>query len=252
MARILDFQPPARSQRRRSAAEILLPGYVSVPVGFGAARRSLAQLCPAGLLVEIQVAPGLSTFSIRWAGTRLALLPKTTPSKKEFIRHRHANATSKISNASLNEIGAMYDWTREVNTTDPEYYKWTQWIFVKMFKAGLAYKTYMPMNWCPSCKTGIANEDVVNGRCERCGTEVTKKRTQSVDAAHHEVCGSPADRPRKAGLAREGQDDADATGSAVPKARKSRSRPSPPNGTEHPLVKSSRRGRTRSSARPTW
>ena len=75
----------------------------------------------------------------------------------------------------LHEIGAMYDWSREINTTDPGYYKWTQWIFVKMFKAGLAYKTFMPVNWCPSCKTGIANEDVVNGRCERCGTEVTKK-----------------------------------------------------------------------------
>jgi leucyl-tRNA synthetase len=75
----------------------------------------------------------------------------------------------------LNDIGAMYDWSREVNTTDPMYYKWTQWIFVQMFKHGLAYKTFMPVNWCPSCKTGIANEDVVNGRCERCGTEVTKK-----------------------------------------------------------------------------
>jgi leucyl-tRNA synthetase len=75
----------------------------------------------------------------------------------------------------LGEIGAMYDWSREINTTDPAYYKWTQWIFVQMFKHGLAYKTFMPVNWCPSCKTGIANEDVVNGRCERCGTEVTKK-----------------------------------------------------------------------------
>jgi len=75
----------------------------------------------------------------------------------------------------LNEIGAIYDWSREVNTTDPDYYKWTQWIFVQMFKHGLAYKTFKPVNWCPSCKTGIANEDVVNGRCERCGTEVTKK-----------------------------------------------------------------------------
>jgi len=75
----------------------------------------------------------------------------------------------------LNEIGAIYDWSREVNTTDPDYYKWTQWIFVQMFKHDLAYKTFMPVNWCPSCKTGIANEDVVNGRCERCGTEVTKR-----------------------------------------------------------------------------
>ena len=75
----------------------------------------------------------------------------------------------------LHEIGAMYDWSREVNTTDPEYYKWTQWIFVQMFKKDLAYKAHMPINWCPSCKTGISNEDVVNGRCERCGAEVTRR-----------------------------------------------------------------------------
>lgn len=75
----------------------------------------------------------------------------------------------------INQIAAVYDWDREVNTTDPEFYKWTQWIFVKMFKAGLAYQKEMPINWCPSCKTGLANEEVVNGKCERCGAEVTKK-----------------------------------------------------------------------------
>jgi leucyl-tRNA synthetase len=75
----------------------------------------------------------------------------------------------------LNEISAIYDWTKEVNTTDPKYYKWTQWIFVKMFKEGLAYEKEMPINWCPECKTGLANEEVVNGTCERCGAEVTKK-----------------------------------------------------------------------------
>ncbi len=69
----------------------------------------------------------------------------------------------------------LYDWDMEVNTTDPEFYKWTQWIFVKMFKEGLAYEKEFPINWCPSCKTGLANEEVVNGKCERCGTEVTKK-----------------------------------------------------------------------------
>ncbi len=57
----------------------------------------------------------------------------------------------------------MYDWDREVNTTDPEYYKWTQWIFAQMFKKGLAYSKEMPINWCPDCKTGLANEEVVNG-----------------------------------------------------------------------------------------
>ena len=75
----------------------------------------------------------------------------------------------------INEIAAIYDWDMEVNTTDPSFYKWTQWIFVKMFKAGLAYEKEMPINWCPSCKTGLANEEVVDGCCERCGSPVTKK-----------------------------------------------------------------------------
>ncbi|MDR1801520.1 MAG: leucine--tRNA ligase [Lachnospiraceae bacterium] len=77
--------------------------------------------------------------------------------------------------AQIGEIAALYDWDMEVNTTDPEFFKWTQWIFVKMFKEGLAYEKEFPINWCPSCKTGLANEEVVNGKCERCGTEVTKK-----------------------------------------------------------------------------
>ncbi len=75
----------------------------------------------------------------------------------------------------LHDISAIYDWDKEVNTTDPEFYKWTQWIFVKMFKEGLAYEKEMPINWCPSCKTGLANEEVVNGECDRCSTSVTKK-----------------------------------------------------------------------------
>lgn len=75
----------------------------------------------------------------------------------------------------IDQIAAIYDWDMEVNTTDPDFYKWTQWIFVKMFKAGLAYEKEMPINWCPSCKTGLANEEVVNGKCERCGADVTKK-----------------------------------------------------------------------------
>ncbi len=72
----------------------------------------------------------------------------------------------------LKSLGFSFDWAREVNTTDPNYFKWTQWIFLKMFKKGLAYKAEMPVNWCPSCKTGLANEEVVDGGCERCGHEV--------------------------------------------------------------------------------
>ncbi|QQE79482.1 leucine--tRNA ligase [Alicyclobacillus sp. SO9] len=75
----------------------------------------------------------------------------------------------------LEDIGAMYDWDREINTSDPNYYKWTQYFFTKMFERGLAYRKKMPINWCPSCKTGLANEEVVDGKCERCGTEVTKR-----------------------------------------------------------------------------
>jgi leucyl-tRNA synthetase len=75
----------------------------------------------------------------------------------------------------LHSLGYSFDWDREINTTDPEYYKWTQWIFLKLFKAGLAYKSEMPINWCTSCKVGLANEEVVNGVCERCGSEVVRK-----------------------------------------------------------------------------
>jgi len=75
----------------------------------------------------------------------------------------------------LSKIGLDYDWSREVNTTDPEYYRWTQWIFLQLFKKGLAYESYAPINWCPSCQTGLANEDLEGGNCERCGSVVEKK-----------------------------------------------------------------------------
>ncbi len=91
--------------------------------------------------------------------------------------HPSKSTAENVANIKrqINEIAAVYDWDLEVNTTDPDFYKWTQWIFVKMFKAGLAYEKEMPINWCPSCKTGLANEEVVDGKCERCGADVTKK-----------------------------------------------------------------------------
>jgi leucyl-tRNA synthetase len=76
----------------------------------------------------------------------------------------------------LEMIGLDYDWSREINTTDPEYYKWTQWCFVKMFEKGLVYASDEPINWCPSCKTGLANEDLEDGKCERCGSEIEQKK----------------------------------------------------------------------------
>jgi leucyl-tRNA synthetase len=97
-----------------------------------------------------------------------ALKTKTNPEiavKKNVERYKK----------QLEILGFDYDWSREVNTTDPKYYKWTQWIFLQLLKKGLAYESYEPVNWCPTDKTVLANEDVENGRCERCGTPVEKK-----------------------------------------------------------------------------
>ena len=75
----------------------------------------------------------------------------------------------------MNELAFSFDWQRKVDTTDPHYYRWTQWIFIKLFEKGLAHKEEMPINWCPSCKIGLANEEVVNNKCERCGAEVSRR-----------------------------------------------------------------------------
>ncbi len=75
----------------------------------------------------------------------------------------------------LLNLGLLYDWERELNTTDPSYYKWTQWIFLQLWKKGLAYESFAPINWCPSCQTGLANEDLENGMCERCASVVEQK-----------------------------------------------------------------------------
>ncbi len=97
-----------------------------------------------------------------------AIKTKTNPEvsvKKNVVHYKE----------QLEILGCDYDWSREINTTDPKYYHWTQWIFLQIWKKGLAYESYEPINWCPSCKTGLANEDVEDGRCERCGTPVEKK-----------------------------------------------------------------------------
>ncbi|MFA5086933.1 MAG: leucine--tRNA ligase [Candidatus Paceibacterota bacterium] len=91
--------------------------------------------------------------------------------------HPAITTAKNISNIKIQmeTTGLSYDWDREINSTDPAYYKWTQWIFLKLYENGLAYKKLLPINWCPSCKTGLANEEVVEGDCERCGTPTTKK-----------------------------------------------------------------------------
>ncbi len=91
--------------------------------------------------------------------------------------HPSVATQNSISNIKrqVNDIAAIYDWDKEINTTDPGYYKWTQWIFIQMFKNGLAYEKEMPLNWCPSCKCVLANEEATNGVCDRCGSQVTKR-----------------------------------------------------------------------------
>ncbi|KKP35362.1 MAG: Leucine-tRNA ligase [candidate division TM6 bacterium GW2011_GWF2_32_72] len=91
--------------------------------------------------------------------------------------HPEKSTAENVANfkAQLRKITAIYDWDKEVNTTDPNYYKWTQWIFLQMFKAGLAYEAETPINWCISCLTGLANEEVIDGKCERCGSQVEQK-----------------------------------------------------------------------------
>ena len=103
------------------------------------------------------------------------------PAENDAIKkktHPRINTEKNIATfkRQLKAIGAMYDWAREINTTDPAYYRWTQWIFLQMHKMGLTYEDYAPVNWCPSCKTGLANEEVEGGSCERCGTPVVQRR----------------------------------------------------------------------------
>ncbi len=103
------------------------------------------------------------------------------PAENDAIKKGIPPAISTAKNIAtfkqqLADIGAVYDWSKEINTTDPNYYRWTQWIFLKMYEAGLAYQAEQPINWCPSCLTGLANEEVITGQCERCGTAVEQKQ----------------------------------------------------------------------------
>ncbi len=95
--------------------------------------------------------------------------------KNKIAPHLATERNVDTFRRQMKSLGLSFDWSREVNTTDPKYYKWTQWIFLQLLKAGLAYQAEIAINWCPFCKTGLANEEVINGRHERCGTEVEKK-----------------------------------------------------------------------------
>ena len=103
-------------------------------------------------------------------------LPTENYAIKKGVHPREVTKKN-ISNfkRQIRNLGLSFDWSREINTSDPDYYKWTQWIFLQLFKKGLAYQSKIPINWCPSCKIGLANEEVIKGKCERCGHQVEQK-----------------------------------------------------------------------------
>ncbi|MDD5043645.1 MAG: class I tRNA ligase family protein [Patescibacteria group bacterium] len=106
-------------------------------------------------------------------------LPAENYAIKTGIHPAKATAANiKTFKKQIKSLGLSFDWSREINTTDPAYYKWTQWMFLQLFKHGLAYKTKIAINWCKNCKIGLANEEVVNGKCERCGGEVEKREKE--------------------------------------------------------------------------
>ncbi len=106
-------------------------------------------------------------------------LPTENYAIKTGVHPRKATEkNTEVFKRQEKSLGLSFDFSREINTTDPSYYKWTQWIFIQLFKKGLAYKSKMPINWCPSCKIGLANEEVVDGKCERCGEKVVRKEKE--------------------------------------------------------------------------
>ncbi|MDP2873945.1 MAG: class I tRNA ligase family protein, partial [bacterium] len=103
-------------------------------------------------------------------------LPTENYAIRKGIHPQIATATNiGTFKRQIKSLGLSFDWSREINTTDPQYYSWTQWIFLKLFGHGLAYQAKIPINWCPSCKIGLANEEVVVGNCERCGAKTERR-----------------------------------------------------------------------------
>ena len=141
--------------------------------------------------------------------------------------------------------GISIDWSREFATHEPRYYRWTQWIFLQLFERGLAYRKEAAVNWCPNDATVLANEQVIDGRCERCGTPVEAAPARAVVLPHHRLRRPPARRPRPRSSGRRTSRRCSATGSAAPRAPRSRS-PAPRSAS---TTRSSPRGRTRCSAR---
>ncbi len=125
--------------------------------------------------------------------------------------HPRASTEANIARftTQIKSLGFSYDWDRCISTCEPEYYRWTQWIFLKLFEKGLAYEAEVPINWCPSCLTGLANEEVKDGQCDRCGTPVTRRNLRQWILQDHRVRRAAARRPGPAGLVGVAEADAE-------------------------------------------
>ena len=120
-----------------------------------------------------------STCCTRSAGTPSACPPRTPPSSAASTRARWTYENIEQQKRSFRQYAPSFDWSREIHTSDPEYYKWNQWLFLKLYEKGLAYRKAGLVNWCPNDQTVLANEQVLDGHCERCGLVVKKKASPS-------------------------------------------------------------------------
>ena len=172
------------------------------------------------------------------------------PAENAAIREGgHPREVTERNIAAIREqirrMGWSIDWTREVSTHEPEYYRWTQWLFLKLFEQGLAYRKAAPVKWCPNDQTVLANEQVIDGRCERCGCGGRVAEPRAVDVQDHRLLRPPARRHGRAGLARARADDA----AQLDRPLGGRRGHVPGRGARRGRRRSSRPGRTRSSAR---
>ena len=183
----------------------------------------------------------------RWATTRSGCRPRTTRSRPGRIRASPPRSRSASSGEQFREWGISIDWTREVSTHDPEYYRWTQWIFLRLYERGLAYRKEAAVKWCPKDQTVLANEQVIDGRCERCGTMVEVRQLEQwffriTDYADRLLEDMHDDR-----VAAARGDDA----GELDRPLGGRRGGVPLRGARDRLSRSSPRARTRSSARPS-
>ncbi|MBM3205772.1 class I tRNA ligase family protein, partial [Candidatus Shapirobacteria bacterium] len=160
-------EPPTKDPKKYLLVEFPYPSGDGLHVGHCRSYSALDALARKKRMAGFNV-----LFPIGWDAFGL---PTENYALKTGIHPIEATQKNVVNiKRQCQAMGFSFDWTREVNTTDPQYYRWTQWIFLKLFEKGLAYQAEIPINWCPSCKIGLANEEVVNGRCERCEAFVEK------------------------------------------------------------------------------